>query len=425
MVIPPKDFEDKTRESVRYSKDVKRHIVNVDSRFRAVPKSTVTVRTYDGVTETTIIRPSNSAAFAVLLPAPIKNAITLKITAISIPNDFYTFSSARQNTSFKLYHYETANNPPVTITVPDGNYSSTQDLVDTIQERLSLVSDLEDQTVFPYHITYDSLSNKVTFYKEHGDNTSGQYPFGLDFTPATIDTPFDNGIGYYLGFQELKYGNAPGSVDDVIVPLTSRSSLQILSFKLVSTTITAYMPSTYGIQVGTVVTITKTFDKNYPTDTFNIGTFTVTGVVENTSITYTNSVNGRSESRSATATFTADRESAIAESFPEVKGDHYIFLGINDYVNIEHDSFKETFFPAFAKILLPDNSKGKFISDITLQNVVQKQYYFLQPVNLNRLDITLYDPYGNYIDIKGGNFSMTLEIDEVLNQGLYDKLREL
>jgi hypothetical protein len=100
-------------------------------------------------------------------------------------------------------------------------------------------------------------------------------------------------------------------------------------------------------------------------------------------------------------------------------------LGINDYVNIEHHSFNDTFFPAFAKILLPNDSKNKVITDITLQNIVQKEYNFIQPVNLNRMDFTLYDPYGTFIDMKGSNFSITLEIEEVLNQGLYDKLREL
>lgn len=412
IVIPPKDFEDKTRGSVRFNKDVKKHIVNVDSRFRAVPKAALSVQTFDGITETTVITASKSEAFAIMLPSPIKNAVSLKITSISIPNNFYTFSAARENISFDVYGY--TGTLSGTVTINEGNYASTQDLVDAIETQLQLIPDVDSPTVFPYHISYDTLSNKIRIFRTGADT------FGLDFTPATIDRPFDNGLGYYLGFNNLKYGTAPqANEDDVVVPVTTFSSytINITAFNKIGSAVTVTTSSTTGIQNGSIITIS-----GGTASSGNKGTFTVISYITDTSITYTNA-GGSTETATAIAT-TTDKQ-ALAESFPETDGDHYIFLGINDFVNIEHHSFNDTFFPAFAKILLPNDSKNKLISDITLQNIVQKEYNFIQPVNLNRMDFTLYDPYGTFIDMKGSNFSITLEIEEVLNQGLYDKLREL
>ena len=412
IVIPPKDFEDKTRGSVRFNKDVKKHIVNVDSRFRAVPKAALSVQTFDGVTETTVISATRSEAFAIMLPSPIKNAVSLKITSISIPNNFYTFSAARENISFKVYGFTGALEG--TVTINEGNYATTQDLVDAVEAQLQLIPDTDDSTFFPYHIRYDALSNKIRIFRTGADT------FGLDFTPETIDRPFDNGLGYYLGFSNLKYGTAPKVDDeDVIVPVSTFSSytINLTAFNKVGPVVTATTASTTGIQNGSIITIS-----GGTASAGNKGTFTIISFVANTSITYSNA-SGVTETATAVAT-TTDKQ-VLAESFPETDGDHYIFLGINDYVNIEHHSFNDTFFPAFAKILLPNNSKNTLITDITLQNIVQKEYNFIQPVNLNRMDFTLYDPYGTFIDMKGSNFSITLEIEEVLNQGLYDKLREL
>ena len=113
------------------------------------------------------------------------------------------------------------------------------------------------------------------------------------------------------------------------------------------------------------------------------------------------------------------------ETFPDLYGDSYVYLAINDYNVIEHQNFNNTYFPVFAKIMLPEKSKNKLVTDIDLTNLVQREYNFLQPVNISRLRITLYDAYGNVIDLKGANFSFTLELKEVINMHLYEKMREI
>lgn len=338
MVIPTKDFEDKTRNSVRYDKDVKTHIVDVDSRFRAYPKTNFPAITgVLGVPNTN--PPSNVANFVFALPRIIKNAITIRITSMCFPNVFYTFSNVRENLTFKVY-----NHTPIqvgTITIREGNYKTVADIVTEIQTQLVLVpSDvLPNPITFPFDIDFDSIKNKIRIFRTDG------LQFGLDFTPATIKEPFNNGLGYNLGYEQFIYGSIPAILGQpAAIPLTQ----------------------------------------------------SVTGDYQ-----------------------------AIAESFPDIFGDSYVYIRINDYDVIEHQNFKQTFFPVFAKILLPFNTKNQLINDLDLLNVVQRQYNFLQPVNIQRLVITIYDAYGNVIDMKGANFSFTLEIEEVLNPSLYEKLRDL
>ena len=358
MVIPQKEFEDKTRNSIRYDKDVKTHIVDIDSRFRVYPKENFPA--YTSLVpggELNTYPPSNVANFVFALPRIIKNAITVRITSMCFPNVFYTFSNARENLSFNVYDSSGTLLLPdpsakESVKISEGNYKDIVKFVAEVQSKLSLLP-INPGPTYPFKIDYDERTNKIRIYRE--DNAQ----FGLDFTPKTIKEPYNNGLGYNLGFEQFRYGTVPS--------LLGASPPQ---------------PLTSG-----TATITN------PSPPPN----TISGTVTQ----------------------------AVAETFPDIFGDSYVYIRINDYDVIEHQNFKQSFFPVFAKILLPFNTKNQLINDLDLLNVVQRQYNFLQPVNIQRLTITIYDAYGNVIDMKGANFSFTLEIEEVLNPALYEKLRDL
>ena len=96
--------------------------MNVDSRFRSYPKAgyplskqVFPISSFQGAIGPNppnipgIInigpfppaqQPSDPGHFTFLLPYQIKNAITIQLTSISIPNVFYTFSAARENRKF-------------------------------------------------------------------------------------------------------------------------------------------------------------------------------------------------------------------------------------------------------------------------------------------------------------------------------------
>ncbi len=366
-------FEDKTRGSVRYNKDVKTHIVDIDTRFRAFGNGQIPLKmAVSGAaasSTTSLIAPtSNVANFAFGLPRLLKNIISMKITSISFPNTFWTYQSSRSNISFQIYNdynrqfaittsadsywFEgiTAADCKLvlgTVTIAEGNYSTVDDFMEELNLKLATVPNEHSETVaianYPFKADYDPRTNKIRIYRE---DPSTHYQFGINFGPPNTPELLNTGLGYHMGFQNFFYGTAPPTDPNIVdIPLTMDA------------------------------------DDNYQ---------------------------------------------CIAESFPtELLGESYIYISINEIDIIEHQSFKQSFLPVFVKLLLPEASKNKRITDINLLNIVEREFNFLQPVNIQKLLITLYDRYGNIIDMQSTNYSFTMMFEEVLNPGMYEKLREL
>jgi hypothetical protein len=76
-------YTDKTKLSVGYEKDVRTQVISIDSRFRTNPA--------DGTTN-----------FFFRLLTPIKNAISIRLSSIEVPNTFYAFSALKSNLSFNI-----------------------------------------------------------------------------------------------------------------------------------------------------------------------------------------------------------------------------------------------------------------------------------------------------------------------------------
>jgi len=105
--------------------------------------------------------------------------------------------------------------------------------------------------------------------------------------------------------------------------------------------------------------------------------------------------------------------------------DPYLYIAVNDWNTVEHQTKNDSYFTVFAKI--PVNvDKGNVIYDNESTNTTTKMFRFLQPTNIQSLEIQLLDGFGNELRMDNNvNYSMTLEIEEVLSQALYEKLREL
>lgn len=116
--------------------------------------------------------------------------------------------------------------------------------------------------------------------------------------------------------------------------------------------------------------------------------------------------------------------SYTGEVCPQLVGDNYIYLEIGDWDNIQHQNYNQSNFYVFAKILLT-TGKNTVVIDNDNTNLTNKEYNFMQPTNINLLQIRLLDVFGTTIDLDGGNISMTLEFQEVLNMDLYEKMREI
>jgi hypothetical protein len=290
-------FDDKSKISIRYDKDVKTHVINVDSRFRSFTGSTAT-NTYDE---------SKSSNFVFRPARAYKNIVSIKLSSLEFPNVMYTFSASRENITIGIS--KPPGNPYVNFTISPGNYPDAATLATAVEDAI--------QVTYPtFSIVYEPITSKITI--------SDANPFDMDFTPSTITLPFDNGLGHYLGFRNLEY--------------------------------------------------------------------------------------------------TAGASSYTAESCPDIYGDTYIYLAVNDYSVIEHQDFNHTSFGALAKIQL-NVPKNTMIFDQL--NTTTKEYFFQQPTNISQLRVRLLDAYGRELDLLGMNFSVTLELKEVVNHALYEKMREL
>ena len=113
-----------------------------------------------------------------------------------------------------------------------------------------------------------------------------------------------------------------------------------------------------------------------------------------------------------------------SDNAPNIVQDTYVFLQINDWNLLEHQIYGQTYYSVFAKIQL-NGSKNTIIYDNNYTNSSTKEYVFQQPVNISRLEIRMLDAYGNTLDLRGGSFSMTVELHQVNNSSVYEKLLEL
>lgn len=197
VIQPSKEFEDKSKLSIRYNKDIKVLPFNIDSRFRNLTVITSSTNTFPL---------QSSTNFLFRLSKIIKNIISVKLTSLEFPNTFYTFSNSRQNKTFSV----TVGSTTKQVTIQDGNYLQSGST--TLIDYTSLATAYQASLVlaFPaegFTVTYNSSTNRITI-----SNTN---TFTITFAPINSLTQFGitstnqfNGVGYYLGFQAYQYSGS-------------------------------------------------------------------------------------------------------------------------------------------------------------------------------------------------------------------------
>lgn len=114
--------------------------------------------------------------------------------------------------------------------------------------------------------------------------------------------------------------------------------------------------------------------------------------------------------------------SHTADSIVDVVDSTYIFLSLNpDWRVVEHNQPDSSQTAAFAKVIV-DVAKNDIVYDDG-GNTITKQYFLKQPTNISSFNISITDEYNQYIQLEGGNVSMTLEVTEVLHSSLYETMR--
>lgn len=168
----PRTFDDRTTKSVYAPTDIKTHYINIDTKYRNNTSLTT------------------STNFKWRLYKPIKNTLSIRVASIEIPNNYYSFSYAKQNITF---YVKLSSSPSyTTLILPEGNYNVSQ--LESSLDTLLKTVDLN------FTVTLSSITGKTTI--QNLVNT-----FDIKF-PLNLTEPFiDLGLAYNLGFQNTEYTN--------------------------------------------------------------------------------------------------------------------------------------------------------------------------------------------------------------------------
>jgi hypothetical protein len=298
--------------------DLRKRILNIDSRFRSNPADPV-------------------GDFQYRLEHTYKNIIRMQVTSVEIPNTFYTFTTTHQNTTFTVSTDGDGGIPrSLLVTLPNGNYTASE-----------LVTNIQNQ--------FDAFANITGIFLKISVN---------------INT----------GRVSLtNLGIAPITSPPAIAP-TLNANPTTFNFLVIP-------PSIYNQSLG----LGYSMGFRLPSYTPTVNT---SGVLD----TYT----------------------IVGEAVIDVVGENYLLLGINDLHTVEQRT-DTNYFQVLAKVVVREDKNMVIYDDRSC--CITNEIIFPQPLNLSVLHISLKDPYGGIIDLNGLNYSITIEITEVLNTRLYDFYR--
>jgi len=114
--------------------------------------------------------------------------------------------------------------------------------------------------------------------------------------------------------------------------------------------------------------------------------------------------------------------SVTGESLINCQGDNYFLLSIDDFYTVEHKT-NDTYIQCLAKILIKRDQTNGIIFDDGY-TVLSNDIIFPRPIDMKQVKVRLLDMYGVPIDLHNLNFSISLEITEVMNIQLYDNYRK-
>jgi len=187
------------------SNDLRKRIINVDSRFRS-----------------NLADPTTNFSYS--CEHVYKNLIRLKVSSLEIPNTLYVFSQNRGNTNFTIKAYD-INNVVRTLKVdiPEGNYTETE-LINQIQTALD--TGFRDAFGIFIRVSLNTINRKVTFTNlgtstlpPPAEPTAVGKLFVLDFQSDKLSVrnrSQDFGLGYNLGFRKKLYRVADTIIVDGI-----------------------------------------------------------------------------------------------------------------------------------------------------------------------------------------------------------------
>jgi hypothetical protein len=453
VILKIKEYEDRGENSVRYAKDVKKVIVNIDTHFRAfasgglIPVDQSLTLNQNYKSPNTPTATATTSHFIFNLDSQYKNIISAKLSSFQLPNKFFNLIDYRNNyyiytrkglfadpfqipissivpnragTSATItfstpihplvvndsitisgaanpvynntFIITSSTNSNVTINITNGPTESTTSAILSVYPNST--NSLAGYTEVAVFITNVNQNPRSTFNKVSNDEVKGQS--GYYYSNTSIFPALNN--AYSSMFPDLSFSLADG-----YCTISNSSTTQAYTINLTPESVGIYPPyfSTLGAMLGyyNYIYQIQPANLNPPLPPCNFGCGQI----------------------SACTTY----GSIISENKVDMNADPYIQLVIEDWENIYQQDGADTYYSVFQKIPIVNVPKGDVIYDVQYINSISKKYNFQQPENIRYLEITLFDMLGYELLMPGVDWTMTIELEEVLNSSLYDKLREL
>jgi hypothetical protein len=205
-MLNTKTVENYNANDVIASTDLKKHIINVDSRFR----------------NTQLESPTN---FIYQFAHPYKNIIRMRVASVEIPQPWYAFSATKRNIAFSMKAYDITDTiVSIPVAIAPANYT-TSSLVGAIQAEFDRIA--AERGVF-FDASLNPVTQRLTI-RTLGCAAVGSSvptvdpsPFTLDFTVVGYEKrAADWGLGYNLGFRDrvvsVDYADVSASTDVYVV----------------------------------------------------------------------------------------------------------------------------------------------------------------------------------------------------------------
>ena len=303
-----------------------------------------------------------STDFSFNLPEPIEKVVSMRISAMELPNVWPSFSKRNKTNSFKIILYnfiDPIDNILVTkreflIKIPTGNYTSLNfinminayllNIGNGLQYLVCTINEINTQTVFrAYNALFDGPAggNGLDPYYNGEANQyySATFYFALDFSNDDYTIPKYKKAGWMLGFKQ-EYYMVTYSSTNVAVGSPNQNNLLI--------TFNAYLSSesSYGSSV-------------YPYIYLDIDEF---------------------------------QENNRVDSL-------YHFIG-NENVSNNNNIIARISISSSQNTILIDNGSDKIF----------KKRNYIGPITIEKLHIQLINRFGDPIDLIGNDYSFILEI---------------
>jgi hypothetical protein len=320
---------------------------------------------------------TNPSNFLFKLLTPIKNVISVRLSSLEIPNTWYTFSDIRGNTSMIVRVY--------------GSFS-----------RSGVQVDAKNPVIFGVDTRGIYVEKRIII--QEGNYSSNS----LNENDILIQLFFQ----LNSAFPSIIFANFSGGIVFSVIQNPISGLLTVACFQ------GANPPVTYTIfnQPGRNDTATG--------GTNNTGLTKLTFLFNFNDGIFSNRDNnwGLGYNLGFRVYQTLPATSQTASALVDVIDSNYVFLSLNpDWRVVEHNQPDSSQTPAFAKIII-DAAKNDIVYD-SGQNTITKQYFLKQPTNISSFKIAIVDEYEQYVQLEGGNVSLTLEITEVLHTSLYEAMR--